>query len=58
MHNARVGKKEVILRETYVHVEKKGVRTGQKTVAHKAKHIFFSRQVGNWVLVILVYFIK
>ena len=41
--------KEVILREAYVHVEKKGVRTGQRIVAHKAKDIIFLIQVGNQV---------
>lgn len=42
MHNTRVGKKEVILRKTYVHVEKEGARTGQGTVAHKVKDIFLN----------------
>lgn len=55
LHNTRVGKKEVILKETYVHVEKKGAGTGQGTVAPKAKDIFFLIQVGNQVLIILVY---
>lgn len=48
--------KEVLFREASSSWER-GARTGQGTMAHKTKAIFLI-QVENWVLVILVYFIK